>query len=550
MHLDPPPNITQRESQPPSKDSIYTQQDSTCCPDRAEREDDLDVTGRGRLVSSVLWSWFAYLAFLLGGFFLPRIIDEHLGQESLGIWDFAWSLVHYFGLVQAGIGSSVNRYVARDRAARDVEGMNRVVSTAFCIMSVSGVLVLGLSAAASLLLHPLFGHRLEGHVHEAQWVVFLLGASLAVSMAFGAFHGVLTGCHRWGLYNAIKSAGYATMVAGMIGALLLNGDLWTLALINLLGAIVSEVALVIVAHRVCEGLRLQLSFVGWGTVRKLFMFGGKSLIPSVSNLLLNQTTSILVVLYLGPAALAFFARPRSLIHHVNTLVNKMAFVLTPTTAAMQGVGDMTAIRELVTKSVRYALYLVLPIVLVLIVFGGALMRLWMGPRYDNGLIPAILAIGSLASLAHVPVLNMLVGLNAHGRAGVAQFVGSVCSVALSLLVLGYLHWGLVATATAITLPLAIVNLVYLPLLICRRVGLNLRNYFAQIAVKPIIFVSPFAVCLVFAHRVFAAAPGKGLLWGCVSGGAILVGVYWRFVLPTALKTQILRFMGTPAATSA
>jgi len=508
-----------------------------------------DLTGRDRLTWNVLCSWAGHLVFIVAGFIMPRMIDHKLGQGLLGVWDFAWSLVTYFGLVQLGIGSSVNRYVARDRAAGNTVGVNRIVSSAFCLMTIAGLVVLGLSAAAALLLDPLFGHRLAGHVHQAQCVVLLLGANLGVTMAFGAFHGVLTGCHRWGLHNTIKSVCHAMTTAAMIGALLLNGDLPILALIYLLGAILSEATRVVFAYRVCDGLRLRASLVGWSTVRELFIFGGKSLLPSVSNLLLNQTTSILVVLYLGPAALAVFARPRSLMHHVNTLVNKMAFVLTPTTAAMQGADNTKGIQELVTRAVRYALYLTLPLVLVLVVFGGPLMRLWMGPRYANGLIPAILALGSLASLAHVPVVNMLMGLNAHGRAGVAQFVASLCSAGMTLLVLGHLHWGLAATALAITLPLAIVNLIYLPLVICRRVGLDLRSYFAAVTIKPIILVSSFAICLVLAHCLFAAAPVKALLWGCAAGGAILTVVYWRFVLPTNLKARILAFIATPVATS-
>jgi len=498
-----------------------------------------DLTGRNRLVSNVLFSWAGHLVFVVAGFIMPRMIDRRLGQELLGVWDFSWSLVQYFGLVQAGVGSSVNRYVARYRAAGDIVGVNRIVSTAFCLLSISGLLVLGFSAAALLLLDPLFGHRLGGHVHEAQWVVFLLGGSLAVGMAFGAFHGVLAGCHRWGLHNAIKSACYAMTVAGMIGALLLDADLRILALITLLGAILSGAAHVVFAHRACDGLRLRPSLVGWYTVRKLFVFGGKSLLPSVSNLLLNQTTSILVVFYLGPAALALFARPRSLMHHVNSLVNKMAFVLTPITGAMQGSGNMKGIQELATTSVRYSLYLALPIVLVLVIFGGALMRLWMGPRYANGVIPAILAIGSLASLAHLPLMNMLAGLNAHGRAGLAQFIGSVCSVGMTLLVLGYFHLGLAATAVAITLPLAIVNMAYLPLLICRRIGLNLRSYFSQIAVGPILHILPYAACLAVASLVFGTEL-VGMLWGCVTGGVVLVVFYGRYVLPASLKRRIWR----------
>jgi len=291
-----------------------------------------DLTGRERLVSNVLFSWAGHFVFIIAGFIMPRMIDHRLGQELLGIWDFAWSLVGYFTLVQLGIGSSVNRYVARYRAADDISGVRRIVSSAFSIMLVSGMFVLGLTIIASLWLPQLFGGRLGEHVVCAQGVVLFLGASLGVQIAFSVFNGILTGCHRWELHNIVKSGWYTATVAGMIAALLKGGGLRSLAVITFIGMALDAATHVVLAYKVCEGLRVRASKVDWATIQKLFVFGGKSLIPSVSNMLLMQTTSILIMAYVGPAALALYARPRSIIRHINTLVNKMAFVLIPTSS--------------------------------------------------------------------------------------------------------------------------------------------------------------------------------------------------------------------------
>ena len=507
-----------------------------------------DLTGRDRLVSNVLFSWAGHLVFIIAGFIMPRMIDRRLGQDLLGVWDFAWSLVSYFGLVQAGIGSGVNRYVARYRAAGDTSGLNRLVSSASSVLSLAGLLVLGLTIAGSLLLPRLFGARLDHNAFDAQWVVLFLGASLSIEMALGAFSGVLTGCHRWELHNIIKSGWYAATVVGMIVALLAGAGLRSLAVITFVGTAFDAATHVVLAHRVCEGLRLRLSLVGWETIKQLFVFGGKTLIPSVSNLLLNQTTSILIVAYLGPAALALYSRPRSLVHHINTLVNKMAFVLIPTTSSLQSMGNVKEIRELLITSVRYSLYLVLPMVLVLVIFGGPILQLWMGPHYANGLLPAILAIGYLAAMTQTPVLMILGGMNAHGRAGIAQLVASLCSVGLTVLALGYMRWGIVGAAVAVTLPLTAVNVLYLPQLICRRVGLNVWRYFRSIVSVPAILMLPFAVCLLIARLVLNPEPLKALALGAGVGGIILAVLYWGYVLPEKIKMQVFSFIGLRGST--
>jgi O-antigen/teichoic acid export membrane protein len=498
-----------------------------------------DVTGRDRLVSNVLFSWGAHLVFIVAGFILPRMIDRRLGQELLGVWDFSWSVVTYFQLVRASIGSSVNRYVAKYWAADDTHSLNQVASSATCVLSSGGLLVMGLTVAVSLLLPHWFGNRLGPYGHEAQWVVLFLGASVAVQISFSAFNGILTGCHCWGLHNLNTSGWHAVTVAGMVVALLSDGKLWMLAAITLAGEVLASLRRVVLSYRVCKGLRLRPSFVHWSTIRRLFFFGGKTLIPSISSLLLDQTSSVFILAYLGPSALALYSRPCSLICHVRILVAKMAMVLTPTTSSLQSRGDLDEIRELVITATRYSLYLALPMVLMLVMFGGAIMQLWMGPRYARGLVPAILATGYLPVLIQLPALNILAGLNAHGRPGVARLIASLCSVGLNILVLRYLQWGLVGTAVAVTLPLAILNMVDIPHLMCRRVGLGMGQYFRATVAAPALHLLPFAVCLVATRLLFRARPFAGLALGVITGGGVLAVIYWRNVLPKRVRVKVL-----------
>ncbi len=517
--------------------SLFDSQTSSAPTSTSDKQPDL--TGRDRLVSNVLFSWAAHLVFIVAGFVMPRMIDGRLGQELLGVWDFSWSLVSYFQLVRASIGSSVNRYIAKYRAAGDIVMVNRVASSAACVLGAGGLLVVVLSIALSLLVPGWFGDRLGPNVREAQWVVLLLGATMSVQIAFSVFNGILTGCHRWDLHNTNTSGWYAVTVAGMVVSLLLGGQLWTLALIHLIGDIFSAARRVVLACRVCRGLRLRFSFVRWSITRKMFSFSGKTVIPTVSNLLLSQTTAVLLLAYLGPAALALYSRPRALMHHVNTLVSKMAIVLTPTASSLQGRGDLEEIRQLVIRSTRYSLYLALPMVLMLVVFGGSILRFWMGPRYANALIPAVLAVGYLPVLAQLSGLSILAGLNAHGRPGIARFIASLFAVGLNILVLRCFRWGLVGTAVAVTLPLAILNVVDIPRVLCRRVGLSVKQYYLATVAEPLLRLMPFAACLVAARFIFTDRPFLGLGAGTTAGGVVLAVVYWRYVLPQSVRERIL-----------
>jgi O-antigen/teichoic acid export membrane protein len=498
-----------------------------------------DLTGRDRLVSNVIFSWAGHLVFIVAGFIMPRMIDRRLGQDILGVWDFAWSLVSYFELVQAGIGSSVSRYVARYRAAANMADVNRIVSSATFILGIGGVIIMGLTVAASLLLPRLFGHRLGENVVNGQWVVLFLGASVCVRVSLSAFNGVLTGCHSWRLHNINTSGWYALTVGGMIVALHLGGGLPALAGITLVGEMLSGVRRVVLARRVCGALRLRRCDIQWPTMRELLVFGGKTLVPSISNLLLNQTASILIVYYLGSAALAVYSRPRSLVYHVSTLVQKMAVTLTPTTSSLQSVGDHEGIQSLLITAVRYSFHLALPMIHVVVVFGGPILQLWMGSNYANGLIPAILGVGYLASIVQMPAMTVLTGLNAHGRVGLAQVIASVCSAGLTVLLLGCMKWGLVGAAIATAIPLTVANTVYLPVQVCRSIKLSMVRYLMVAVGAPIVHTLPFLACLLATRMLLPTRSILALLIGGGAGTAVLVPIYWRYALSASVRERLM-----------
>jgi len=499
-----------------------------------------DLTGRDRMVANVLASWAGHFVFVVAGFVLPRMIDSFAGQEALGVWDFSWSLVAYFILVQGGIVSSINRYVARYRATGDMESVNRAVSSVSFVLAVMALVIVALSVATALWLPDFFGNRLGSHQSDAQWVVFLLGSSLAVQILFSGFGGVVTGCHRWGLHNAILAGTHLVTITGMIVLLLSGGGLTELAAMNLLGEIGGRTVRTFVAYRVCPGLRVRPSLASWTEARSMLRFGGKSFVPDVAELLLNQTTNILVLAYLGPAALAIYSRPRALIRHVTTLVSKLAFVLTPTASSLQATGRGEEIRGLLTSASRWAGYLTIPMILTLAVLGGPLLRLWMGRTYANegALVLTVLALGNLALIIQTTVRGVLTGLDAHGRVGLANLVASLLAVVLTVVALGPLHAGLVAVALAVTVPLTIANVVYIPLYACRKLGLPLRRYWVDTLRGPVLCAIPFAFCLLGARMVFEGQPVVSLVSGACAGGATLAFLYWRYVLPSSYRTRL------------
>lgn len=497
-----------------------------------------DLSGRGRFARNVMSSWLGYVIFIAAGFVMPRLIHDQIGQVMLGIWDLSWSTVNYLSLANLGLGSAVNRYVAKYRAVNDVAALNGAVSSVMAFQVVAGVLVLIAAMVVALSIPQWLGRAVSPHVGEAQWVVAILGTSVAVQMTFDAYRGVLTGCHRWDLHNSIHAGSYALTVAGMALTLFLGGGLVGLALVYLGGMTASEVVRARTAYRVCPELNVSVGRVSWTDGKRMLRFGANTIIAGLPPFLLVQTTNIMLASALGAAALAVFSRPIALLRHVETFLNKFSYVLTPMAGSMQSRGEEDKIRNLFVESSRYGVALALPAVLVLAIFGDVILGVWMGPDYAHGDLMAVLAFGYLLPASQSAGLRILVGMNRHGQIGWWGIGISISALVVGAVALRWMGWSEVRAALLIVIPLTIAQGVIAPVVACRELGISARKYVRDVFAAPVACNVVFAAILLVTRQYLPISDELAFLVGCSAGGLILAGLYWRFIFTAGVKQRV------------
>ena len=500
--------------------------------------DAVDLSGRDRMVWNVLAGWGGHAVFVVAGFLLPHFIDRHLGQSALGIWDFGWSVVTYFSLAQVGMGSATNRYVAMYRASGDRVALNSTVSSVMAIQLLSASLLVLLSILVSRSVPWLLHNHASSLVPDAQFVVLWLGFGLAVQVGFDAFRGVLTGCHRWDLHNAINASFYGATVLAMVIGLSLGGGLRTLAAAHVAGTVCTELVRFITVRRVCPELQIRWRAVDWARCRGVLTFGGKVSLGTVSYLVTYQTTALIIAAHIGVPALALYARPAALVRHVWAFVSKLAYVIAPAASSMHASGRPDQVQNLLITSARYSVSMALPPLVALAVVGDAVIWLWMGPSYTVGLLVTLLALGHLAPIAHSPIGNVLTGLNSHGRPALLSLIGAISTAGLAYVLVVWLGGGLVGVVVAIVVPMTIVEGIAVPLYACRIVGLDPVRFYRQVWLRPLACVAPFTACLVAVRWLFADSFATQIALSASLGGLALVATYWRWVLGNEIRAMI------------
>lgn len=510
----------------------------------------VDNTGREYLVRNVLASWGGHLVFVIAGFILPRVIDRHIGQEALGIWDFCWSLLNYFGLAQLGVGPSVNRFVARHNAEQDAERLNCVVSSAMAVQLVAGLIIFSWTLLSVYLLPSMFPGRFGDLLHETRWVVFLLGSGFAIEIALNCFGNVITGCHRWDVHNAIHAGFYTVTVTSMIIGLWLGGGLKSLALASMVGTISAEITRVVIAYRICPHLSIRWRYVNWDTIREMLVFGGKIVLAILSGLLIYQTTNIFIVAYLGPASLALYSRAMALVRHCSAFIEKVSFILMPTASSLQVHGQREELQTFVLQSAHYCMLMTLPPVLFLAVLGGPILGLWMGSNYVQGELLMVLALGHLMTIANSSLWTILRGLNKHGWPAVMRLGGAAGIALLSWLVLSKFEPTFRNASLAITIPLTLLDGLYITWYTTRELGISKWQFIQQVWGYPLLCALPFLGILIAARIVFEDQPIKSLIAGTIGGGIAIFVVYWNWIIPEDMQEKIRHMLpGFPRRTA-
>jgi O-antigen/teichoic acid export membrane protein len=499
--------------------------------------------GGREVAQNVLWNWAAQLVQIASGFVVPRMIDSQVGQDVLGLWDFAWSIVASFALVQMGLVSSVNRFVARDRAKGDFESINRVVSSVTWILRGMAAVVVILSVAASFLVEHLGQAVPAEHVRDVRWLILLLGSSLALQIATSSYAGVLTGYHRWGTHNAIHLAANVCLLAGMFGVLLAGYGLVGLGMVTLVCETLGRSLRSFMAYRVCPTLEIRWRHFRRATAREIMVFSGKAFSRNAGNLVLNQGVAMMVAAIHGPAALAVYARPFGIIRAINAFMQKYAMIFTPMASGLHAKEQSSDLEHLIVVATRSGILFSLPLLLATIILGREIMLVWMGPDYAHGLLIGVLAFGYLTYTAYSPILNVLTGIDAHGRPSLAYLAATGLAAAAAAIWLLALEGGIVGVAVCVVTPMFFVSSIYLPAYACTRLGIGIGHFLERIWLLPLACCAPFAGCLIAAKLLFPRSALLALIVGLGTGSILLGLAYWRYAIPAPTKRKIAKRLG-------
>ncbi|HET9492003.1 MAG TPA: flippase [Methylomirabilota bacterium] len=372
---------------------------------------------------------------------IPLLVPA-LGVERFGVLSLVWVLLANVAIFDVGLGRATTRTVAEALGGGNQEDIPRLVWTAAAVQllvgATSGLLGAGLAPVVVgrvLSVSP----DLAGDAQVAFVLVALTIPVIAVSTSFA---GALEAAQRFDLVMAVRlPTGVLTFLMPLIGVLLGFGlpGIVGLLLLARAGALL---AWLVLSMRIFPDLK-RLQRPRRALMARLWSFGGWIAMCQIAAPCLRYVDRYVIGALLSMSALAYYAAPFDLIERVWMLPTSLVLTLFPAFTALSGRPDLARARQLFVRSVSYLVLAMSPIALVLTVYAGPLLGLWLGEDFArHGTLPLQLFALTSMFAAIAPVSGSVI--EGYGRPRVIATL-YLCALPLN----AALTWALV---NAIGLP--------------------------------------------------------------------------------------------------
>jgi O-antigen/teichoic acid export membrane protein len=388
---------------------------------------------------------------------------HYLGPERYGMWMAMSSLIAMLSFADLGMGNGLLNAVAHANGNNDRASIGMVVSSALFVLTTISLLL----AAVATILYPVIPwHRLF-NVHsavamqEAGPAVAVLLTCFLLAIPLGVVQKTQTGLQQGfatGLWQCAASLlglgcvllaihlqyGLPWLVAALVGAPLAAGVSNAVIFFGIQARDIAPRA-VLISRRAMTGI-----------ARTGILF----LVLQIVGAIAFSADNIIIVQMLGPSSVAQYAVPAQIFNLVTTVVSMGLSPLWPAYGTALAQGDYAWVRRTLVCSILISVAVATLGSTVLVVFGGAILNVWVG-RTIEAPLPLMLGLG-MWKIIEAGGIATTMFLNGANNVRLQAGLATLMAFAAILLKIWFVSWIGIAGAIWATI-LAYLIFVALPL---------------------------------------------------------------------------------------
>lgn len=428
----------------------------------------------------------AYLGFVtdLGGtvsLILIRFIAIPLyltmvSGELYGYWLTLLSLLGWLALTDLGLGVSLMRLVAGER---NKEKLSQLLSTSFFTFLLLG----GVFFVTGALLNPFipkwFNIPKEVVVSIVPtYMLLLLSGALALPLSI--FGSMLEGFQRMAFVNTVRTFTLIIGIGVTLGLMYFDVGVVSLAYGQLFTIFSQGIVNFYFLKRTFPDIKLKFNITNKHDLVSLLSFGGYFQLSRIANTVSTSTDNLVIASVLGASSVntyVFTAKMAELFSQ--NLASKLPVAVMPGMAELFSQKDYHKIREVFQKLSCYTARLAILASSYIFIANKKFVELWVGNEYFGGFFLGLtFAYWALQDSFYRGITGILYSSGEMKKWTIATTIEAALNLALTLLLIKPL--GLVGVALGTSIAKTSTTTWYTPYVICRKVGLPLKDYMARL----------------------------------------------------------------------
>jgi O-antigen/teichoic acid export membrane protein len=240
--------------------------------------------------------------------------------------------------------------------------------------------------------------------------MLIVGASAVLGLPASAWNGVFVGLQRFEVPAITGTAAKLLSALGLIFAAISGRSVIFMAVVMAAANLLSYAVQFVVLRRIAPEVRFRRELITNSTIRELSGYCFSLTVWSFSMLLISGFDIVLVGRFQF-AAVTPYAVSATLITFMAGVQNAIFGVIMPHAAELHARQNSVALGDLLVKTTKFGVLILLLTGLPLIVFASPIIRTWIGPQFAKagGGILVVLVIANMVRLTGAPFASILVG---------------------------------------------------------------------------------------------------------------------------------------------
>ena len=444
------------------------------------------MSGLPRLLQNILANYAGSAVSVVVLFFLTPFVIKSLGNEAYAIWVLVHSVAFYLYFFDLGAYDALVKYTAEcDPDSPTEKGeLERLMGTAMVLFGAAGAAALITSLGFARWLVPHLGVSPE-LVPTVQLVTMILGLDAAFHFVLAALLGLLEGQQRYDVLNGVNIVRRVIQALATLALLGLGFGLVALTVLELMLSVIALGAVAAIVTWLHPELTLNFTRFDRATWRRMRGYSVWALANEIASEGSSELDKLFIPAFLSIALLTPYSVACSIAAVVIYLIQPIVAVFFPFSSQLGAADDREGLDRLLIAGSKATLAISLPVAILLMFAGDAVIANWVGAEYvaEAGPVLRIVLTSFLVSAAFAPSVKILAAL-AKVREIFMLTLAEVL-IAGSLVALTARSGGLPALVGSLLAANCAINFGLLLPLTCRTLGVPVSRYLREVIAAPL-----------------------------------------------------------------